>query len=482
MREAIAGIPAVKTCVVEWMISTRRWDAWSELRAGWVVVVIVCVAIAHFFAMVRLIDGDFLNSYPYVTSDGFDYLYEGHALAARLAGLEIPPLLVLRNPGFVLVTTLDAALGAGGLVVAAVMAGAVLVAHLAMLAVGRALGASTAQVGVFVVASLTSTMGYYRAYVLADALAVALMLSSIWALVRYRQRDHSVRALVWASLAALLGALTQTYAAIPFLVGTGVFALEGLLREHRLRFELVWAVCALAALVAVVQWAWQTAIPHQQTPPNWAYLAFSFKMIGFYAKVWGYVFLPLIPLSIIAVMLVGGKRVLASPSCWFLGMTVLGFMLITFFYQWPDSRFTAVYEPIAFLTVLALVGIGTRPPAGDSTRPASDKPLQVLSLVTGGGLILQGLLIMPGGAWQPGIWQPDWRQAHVSPREAWIGHALSVAQPEDRFQLRERCGSTAEFCEGVEAPPGYEPYAAAILADYLRLEQLSTAPRPRQSP
>src|SRR5262245_9767917 len=50
---------------------------------------------------------DFLNSYPFVPADGFDWFYEGAVLADRLRGYCTPALWILRDPVFVLICALD---------------------------------------------------------------------------------------------------------------------------------------------------------------------------------------------------------------------------------------------------------------------------------------------------------------------------------------------------------------------------------------
>jgi hypothetical protein len=70
------------------------------------------------FLLGRLTGGhDFLNSYPFVGADGFDWLYEGLFVYERVRGHCASALWLLRDPGFVLVCALDMALRAHGLVV-----------------------------------------------------------------------------------------------------------------------------------------------------------------------------------------------------------------------------------------------------------------------------------------------------------------------------------------------------------------------------
>jgi len=79
---------------------------------------LVLGVLGYGFLLTRLAGGhDFLNSYPFVGADGFDWLYEGLFVYERLRGYCAPPLWLLRDPGFVLVCVLDMTLRAHGLVV-----------------------------------------------------------------------------------------------------------------------------------------------------------------------------------------------------------------------------------------------------------------------------------------------------------------------------------------------------------------------------
>src|SRR6185295_12864484 len=73
---------------------------------------------------VQRVAGDVLASYPIVLLDGFDWLLEGHAVAALLGGDGRIDLPLLRNPVYVLCVAADAAAGGGGRVLFAIHAAA----------------------------------------------------------------------------------------------------------------------------------------------------------------------------------------------------------------------------------------------------------------------------------------------------------------------------------------------------------------------
>ena len=110
-------------------------NRWMKRRLAdglpvWPYALALGLAVAQFVLMVRLVDGDFFNSYPYLSQDGFDYLVEGQYIRTFLTRGSVdlgetinaqalfprtPAMLhVLRNPGFVVVTAADALLGSSG--------------------------------------------------------------------------------------------------------------------------------------------------------------------------------------------------------------------------------------------------------------------------------------------------------------------------------------------------------------------------------
>lgn len=174
--------------------------------------------VAYGLVLSRLAGGnDFLNSYPFVRADGFDWFHQGSVLYERLLGHCAPVLWFLRDPGFVLVCALDEALRAKGFVV--------ILAHtLSFFATGVVLlkAAQFYRLPLVLVASVTlitlvQPLNYVRLFVLADPLAVGFLTVSTYAMLHHlRTRSHA--ALTLSGVVALLGGMTQTYAAIPFIV------------------------------------------------------------------------------------------------------------------------------------------------------------------------------------------------------------------------------------------------------------------------
>ncbi|MCX7124323.1 MAG: hypothetical protein NTU49_00935 [Gammaproteobacteria bacterium] len=90
--------------------------------------------------MSKMVLGDFLNSYAFISQDGYDYLLEGLALKQLLTGLNDAPWPMLRNPGYVLALFADAALNANGKVVIGVQGIAIFTILASLAWIGKRFG------------------------------------------------------------------------------------------------------------------------------------------------------------------------------------------------------------------------------------------------------------------------------------------------------------------------------------------------------
>jgi len=123
--------------------------------------------VAYGFVLGRLAGGnDFLNSYPFIRADGFDWFYQGAVVYERLLGHCAPVLWFLRDPGFVLVCALDAALRAGGLVVILAHTLSFFVTGLALLKAARLYALPLVLVASVTLIVLVQPLNCVRLYVL----------------------------------------------------------------------------------------------------------------------------------------------------------------------------------------------------------------------------------------------------------------------------------------------------------------------------
>jgi hypothetical protein len=211
-----------------------------------------CVGVLAYGVLLgRLAAGnDFLNSYTFVPADGFDWFYEGAVLSDRFRGYCTPVLWILRDPVFVLICALDELLRARGLVVIFAHTLSFLATGAILLQAARFYDAPWAVVAAVTLIMLVQPLNYVRLFVLADPLAVGLLTASAYAMLRHLRTPSGVTLTV-SAVFALLGGLTQTYAAIPFIVGVAV---DGIARPFQKRPPGAgWCTCRIRRMLRVAE-------------------------------------------------------------------------------------------------------------------------------------------------------------------------------------------------------------------------------------
>jgi hypothetical protein len=428
---------------------------------------VTAVFLLFFFTQFILIsDGNVLNNYPAMSSDGYDWLTEGLYLKLLLKDAVAEQVLpVLRPPVFVLVTMLDAFAGQGGYVIAAANT---LAWGATIICVYRLMDPSASSdirdghkylIGMLVVGLLTvAPINYFRIFLLSDGLCIGLAMASYYFFHRYLAGKTSF-VLVMATILGVLAASTQTYGLIPPLIASavGMVTLLRLGEFHRLA-RLIVAVGLLVAGTFSLRLLWLGAFKHDMTPKNFDLLQFSFSMTDFYLSTWSIYLLPLLPVLAVSIFYAARLLPVLRDDLVFLSAAMVTgiFAVLCFFYQWPDARFTLLFWP--WLVVAAgklLLGL-TR--AGLPSRSH-----RALALVAAALLFLQTF-----GVYPQNYWQPKWSQTTGGLRESWPA-VFAQAQPLDRLQLRVYCGSREHVCAAAHRPEGLDPYATRVTDLYLAL-------------
>lgn len=414
-----------------------------------------CVGVLAYGVLLgRLAAGnDFLNSYTFVPADGFDWFYEGAVLSDRFRGYCTPVLWILRDPVFVLICALDELLRARGLVVIFAHTLSFLATGAILLQAARFYDAPWAVVAAVTLIMLVQPLNYVRLFVLADPLAVGLLTASAYAMLRHLRTPSGVTLTV-SAVFALLGGLTQTYAAIPFIVGVAV---DGIARAHSRKglLELGGVLVAFAACFVSLKLAWRAAVAHDDVQTSFNFLQLSFQMTRFYATVWSLVYAPLLPLSGTALLswFRGGRRF--SAEVLFLGTTVCVFAFLSFFYAWAEARFTFIYQPIVFLLLLAF---SSRDASAKVPTPARPWRFADAAALCSAVLVAGSVAITPLAYY--GAPTLGWR-----PRNSWLLETW-FARPVNRFEL-DPVQSGSMYSHATL--PAFGPYARRIVSSYLAL-------------
>jgi hypothetical protein len=435
---------------------SRWWGNPGVIAAGF-------VALAQFFLMFHSLGAGLVSSYPGIEYDGFDWVTQGLYVRALLSGHVGFPLLFLRSPMFVLVTALDALCGSTGVVVLAVLCLAHFVSLTALLAIWRRLGASPGvRAALFAIAAL-SPYAYFRGYILADPLAIAGMLASLRFLLAWFQ-DGDERMFRAAAATGLFAGLTQLYGILPFLTGAALAWCDDL-RRRRSGWPRVLFTAGVALLGAAILAAWNAAIPHQDVPTQFGLLRPTLDMAGFYANVWAWYFGFLAPVLFVLLLTAGSRPSRPSPAVVHLMATTVLFVVLLFFYQSDEARFSWYYFPLVLCLVAAGLARLERIGRGGLGRLA----------VAASALLLvgQSLLVSP-----PDYWQPQVADARFDPGETWLAVFLR-APPVDRLDLAGRCGAPGRWCAQARLPVAVEQDERRVLSDYLRLRlRLAGLPEP----
>lgn len=425
----------------------------------------VIVALVFGLVFPRLWVGDLLNSYPFMSDDSFDWVTQGVALVEFVSGEDRSPWPILRPPLFVFVHAADYWLGTDGIVFLIVQVGALAGLSFAIARFARIRGAGSAASCLAGLAAPLSIVGIYAVWILSDALASSLMtVSAILVLNRLRAsppdslRDGLGR-LALPIMVAVTAGITQTYGMIPVLIICSVYGGSRVLSRQAFS---TWAAPFLAVVITGalgfgLQKLWAGMIPHGMQPDAFGLLKPSLGMLPFYANVWPLTFGLFVP-----VLLWAGADHLQRwrlPSVETLAlMAVVGaFALLSFCYQWPESRMTYIYVPLFILMVLSL----RLDPTGLS-RPATATRSQGALASTFGAMILATLTIVPGDYWRPSI-----SGLRFAPAETWLLSTFA-ADPVDRYRLRIVCGGMDVVCDRAVLTPQPSPYRSMMLSEYKR--------------
>ncbi len=413
-----------------------------------VLAALAAFGLAYYLALTRLVRGDLLNSYPFISADGFDWLVEGFAVARWFDGVAIPEFPAARSPGFVSITFADYQLGVDG----AVLFGVISVAVVAGLAVLLLLAwwerVPRYQAAVVVLVLAVSPLGYYRMWILSDQVATALMVTAAVGLYPYVTRGNRMWLLL-AAVAAGLGGATQLYGLVGYLVAGGWCVAVSVWRRKP-DFVLAGALLFAPAMAVVLSKAWLGQVPHTGVPLQLSLFELNFDMLGFYANAWSFAFAPLVPL-VGVLMVYRWREVLASPLPTGYWLAVLALLGSTFFYQVEEFRFTLPTSMMLGVAVMATL-------QGERRLPSAP----ALWAATATLAVLIGILLAPGG-----YVKPKWSEVALDPSDTYFARLLS-ADPVDRFSLGTHCQSD-RLCADVPLPAGIADHDRALFGIYRHL-------------
>jgi hypothetical protein len=434
-------------------------NATRAMQAGGANIALALLAISAavgFALILRLSDGDFLNSYPFISPDGADWIYQGAYLRTILTeGADaLPPLLMLRHPVFVMVSSFDFVLAHHGFVFAAALSAAFFVSGLFLALILRDLDIRPTIILWAVLVYILTPFSQLRFWVLSDGIAIAFLHASTFYLLKYGEEGR-FKFLALALATALLGGWTQTYAIIPCLLGLPLILLRDLLLRRNVLVPLAAGLVGIAVYILVLL-AWYRGIAHEHVPLSFALLALNANMAAFYANTWAFFLGPLLCCVAYWLFALGAGRPPFGFRIAILAIIVAAFSGLAFFYQWPEARFTFIYFGLVIVLAAAMLESGAASKIHQYARSAA----MIVSLAA---VVLTSFVLVPASYWNPSL-----STLRIRPRESWFMGWVS-ARPVDRFRLKDTCKTTREYCSATPLPEKVDPYQDRISGDYRAL-------------
>ena len=326
-----------------------------------------------------------------------------------------------------------------------------------------------------VIAFIMSPLNFYTYWVLSDPLAVMLMMVSTYFFMTSRFGLDRRRYLA-ATFVAVLAGLTQLYGLIPFALGTILSFVKRRQEYKQWAWDLVLYSTIAAIIWAAILYIWLQIMPHNGTPmqiTQLQVLKLSLNMLDFYTNTWIFGFGPLLIVCVCALICTKDRiKILSNFDNLYILVVILLFSVLVFTYQWPEARFSFLYQSFVFILTCILLQTSLRTTAVGRYASVG---------VALGALcaILAGVLLVPDNYWQPRV-----GQTRIDFRHSWLGAPITQSAY-DRFRLEAACSNRVHFCTAADASAFASPFGVYVLtvtADYRKLmllldNQASTKPR-----
>jgi len=354
---------------------------------------------------VRLSGGNFIDHYPYITPDGYDWYSQGIMLTDALKNFRFAfQWPSLRPPIYVILNAIDYSLGGEGYFLGFIQVSAFLIIVISV----RSILIKIVDCKVYTVPQspiieylsgivIAFPLFFISLYNLADLLCVALSLLSVnLFLYCYYKNNNNKMLFLWCVLPALVSGLTQTYGLLPLLIISLCFFI---FKKISLSNYLT-IVVPLVFFYLLTIYIWRQTIPHLGTPDNFVLLRFNKENIRFYINIFILFLLPLVLInlffgfkdrSIINTSIINSFKIL-----------VVIFSALCLLYDWRESRFTFSFW--TFFYIIAVVKI--IPIDQYYSRVKLYLPMFLLFLC---------MLISPANFWQPTV-----SRVSMSPKDHWL--------------------------------------------------------------
>lgn len=367
---------------------------------------------------------DLLEDYSLITQDGFQWIIQGRALANPLIGETWPQL---RNPGYVVITALDAIFGSFGLMISISIATAFVTQIWVIYKIALEVLLSKFSAGAISLAFILNPINFIALHVLSDAISVSLMMLTILAAFFIIYKKKQIKP-IYLLLLAVTSALFQIYTLYPIvlllLFTTILFQQNQITLKKEYLKKLIIMTSGGLVLGLFLRYFWYILIEHQSTPNQFDLIFFSLKNLRFYINTWTWLLSPIF-LSGFFFMLIKKVKILKTDIfIWYTVVLFLIYAVSIFFYDWQESRFS--YFLVALLCVLFTMIL------------SKERKEKINNFVTINLVILAlifGSVFTPTNKWAPEIgksvmWRP------------WILHGFWGSPPYSEYVIARN-----QFCE-----------------------------------
>ncbi len=381
--------------------------------------------------------GDIFSSSLRISSDGFDWIIEGRALL----GSPDDPWPSLRNTNLVLLSALDSILGNTGFIFALVNSSGLAMQGAALWIVMERYRVGARYVSTILLGYYLLPLHFISLYVLADTAAVGLTLLSIAFFLIYLDERRSFHLHIGTTLALIAG-LFQTYGLAPTLVIAALYPLfawkSNWTRGQHVQFVLSVGLSLVAYLT--VRTLWLSSIPHLSVPRQVELLSFGFQMTEFYLSVWFFLFTPLLVTLVISLIMSKKANILSyekfktNKKLHYLVALTAGLLTVTYFYHWPESRFSYISMAPAYMLIIAILSEKEQNISNSKPDLGNRNTWQVILPAT---MISFSLIFPPSDFWRPQV-------SSFEPLKTWVSLSLLEWQPNYQWYRNIRAEACAD--------------------------------------
>ena len=326
----------------------------SKLINRLIITALILISLISGYRPISLGRKDLISAYSAITVDGFDFIIAGRALADGFVGR----IVSLRNPAYTFISYLDAITGKVGIIFGITISLSLLIQIYSMIKIMKFFNLQVVLQNLILLSFFFHWIHYINIYILSDLFSLSLMLLGLYFLITGINQNIFTKNESIGIFIISISALGQFYTLLS--LGILIIKLTNQNIQKSIRLKILLILALNISIVIGIRLCWNLLVPHKSVPLNIELLKLNFNMLNFYSNTWIVMFLPLL-ISVIILIIsnlnFNFKSYLHNyikESLFFL-VNVVVIAIITFFYQWPESRFSYLLFIFTFILVIYTV-------------------------------------------------------------------------------------------------------------------------------